>query len=145
MKHKMLIVDDEPDIREIIRYNLEQENYIAIEAENGDEALDQLKNNPDLIILDIMMPGKDGYEVCRKIRSAGNNVSIMFLTAMDREFDEVKALEMGGDDYIVKPFRPKKLLARVNAITRRAKENSEKLKGIIYKTSENHLGNVGSI
>jgi len=103
----ILIVDDEPDIREILRYNLEKEGFAITEAVDGDDALDKLSIDLDLAILDIMMPGKDGYEVCRKIREQGNMVPIVFLTAMDREFDEVKSLEVGGDDYVRKPFSPR--------------------------------------
>ena len=88
-------------------------------ASNGDEALILLKKNPSLVILDVMMPGKDGYEICKHIRSTGSIVPIIFLTAMDREFDEVKGLESGGDDYIRKPFSPALLIARIKSILRR--------------------------
>jgi two-component system alkaline phosphatase synthesis response regulator PhoP len=122
----ILIVDDEPDIREILRYNLEKEGFAITEAVDGDDALDKLSIDLDLAILDIMMPGKDGYEVCRKIREQGNMVPIVFLTAMDREFDEVKSLEVGGDDYVRKPFSPRMLIARVNAILRRIDQINSK-------------------
>ena len=115
----ILIVDDEPDIRAILRYNLEKEGFSITEAVDGNDALDKLSKDLDLAILDIMMPGKDGYDVCRKIREQGNTLPIVFLTAMDREFDEVKGLEVGGDDYVRKPFSPKLLVARINAIFRR--------------------------
>ena len=119
-KNKLiLVVDDEKDIRNIITYNLEKEGMRFIEASNGDEALILLNKNPSLIILDVMMPGKDGYEICKHIRSTGSNVPIIFLTAMDREFDEVKGLESGGDDYIRKPFSPALLIARIKSILRR--------------------------
>ena len=119
-KNKLiLVVDDEKDIRNIITYNLEKEGMRFIEASNGDEALTLLKKNPSLIILDVMMPGKDGYEICKHIRSTGSTVPIIFLTAMDREFDEVKGLESGGDDYIRKPFSPALLIARIKSILRR--------------------------
>lgn len=119
-KNKLiLVVDDEKDIRNIITYNLEKEGMRFIEASNGDEALILLKKNPSLIILDVMMPGKDGYEICKHIRNAGSIVPIIFLTAMDREFDEVKGLESGGDDYIRKPFSPALLIARIKSILRR--------------------------
>ena len=98
----ILIVDDEPDIREILRYNLEKEGFSITEAVDGNDALDKVSKDLDLAILDIMMPGKDGYEVCRKIREQGNTLPIVFLTAMDREFDEVRGLEVGGDDYVRK-------------------------------------------
>ena len=119
-KNKLiLVVDDEKDIRNIITYNLEKEGMRFIEASNGDEALILLKKNPSLVILDVMMPGKDGYEICKHIRSTGSIVPIIFLTAMDREFDEVKGLESGGDDYIRKPFSPALLIARIKSILRR--------------------------
>tara|TARA_B100001079_G_scaffold122061_1_gene104723 strand:- start:2215 stop:2889 length:675 start_codon:yes stop_codon:yes gene_type:complete len=122
----ILIVDDEPDIREILRYNLEKAGFNITEAVTGDDALNKLSKDLDLAILDIMMPGKDGYEVCRKIREQGNTVPIIFLTAMDREFDEVRGLEVGGDDYIKKPFSPKMLIARINAILRRVDQINSK-------------------
>ena len=122
----ILIVDDEPDIREILRYNLEKSGFNITEAVNGDDALDKVSKDLDLAILDIMMPGRDGYEVCRKIREQGNTVPIVFLTAMDREFDEVRGLEVGGDDYVRKPFSPRMLIARINAILRRVDQISSK-------------------
>ena len=127
MKKKLvLIVDDEKDLRKIIRYNLEQEGIASIEASDGSQAIDLLSKNPSLIILDIMMPGKDGYEVCKIIRDNGSTVPIVFLTAMDREFDELKGLEVGGDDYIRKPFSPKILVARINSIFRRIDQINQK-------------------
>ena len=125
-KQTILIVDDEPDIREILRYNLEKAGFNITEAVNGDDALDKVSKDLDLAILDIMMPGRDGYEVCRKIREQGNTVPIVFLTAMDREFDEVRGLEVGGDDYVRKPFSPRMLIARINAILRRVDQISSK-------------------
>ncbi len=122
----ILIVDDEPDIREILRYNLEKAGFNVTEASSGDDALNKLSKDLDLAILDIMMPGKDGYEVCRKIREQGNTLPIIFLTAMDREFDEVRGLEVGGDDYVKKPFSPKMLIARINAILRRVDQINSK-------------------
>ena len=122
----ILIVDDEPDIREILRYNLEKAGFNITEAVNGDDALDKVSKDLDLAILDIMMPGRDGYEVCRKIREQGNTVPIVFLTAMDREFDEVRGLEVGADDYVRKPFSPRMLIARINAILRRVDQISSK-------------------
>ena len=125
-KNPVLIVDDEKDLRKIIRYNLEQEGIASIEASDGNQAIDLLSKNPSLIILDIMMPGKDGYEVCKIIRDNGNTVPIVFLTAMDREFDELKGLEVGGDDYIRKPFSPRILVARINSIFRRIDQINQK-------------------
>jgi len=128
----ILIVDDEPDIREILRYNLEKEGFAITEAVDGNDALDKLSKDLDLAILDIMMPGKDGYEVCCKIREQGNTLPIVFLTAMDREFDEVKGLEVGGDDYVRKPFSPKMLIARINAIFRRIDQINSKGTSICF-------------
>ena len=128
----ILIVDDEPDIREILRYNLEKEGFSITEAVDGNDALDKVSKDLDLAILDIMMPGKDGYEVCRKIREQGNTLPIIFLTAMDREFDEVRGLEVGGDDYVRKPFSPKMLIARINAIFRRIDQINSKGTSICF-------------
>ena len=128
----ILIVDDEPDIREILRYNLEKEGFFITEAVDGNDALDKVSKDLDLAILDIMMPGKDGYEVCRKIREQGNTLPIVFLTAMDRELDEVRGLEVGGDDYVRKPFSPKMLIARINAIFRRIDQINSKGTSICF-------------
>ena len=128
----ILIVDDEPDIRAILRYNLEKEGFAITEAVDGNDALDKLSKDLDLAILDIMMPGKDGYDVCRKIREQGNILPIVFLTAMDREFDEVKGLEVGADDYVRKPFSPKMLIARINAIFRRIDQINSKGTSICF-------------
>ena len=128
----ILIVDDEPDIRAILRYNLEKEGFAITEAVDGNDALDKLSKDLDLAILDIMMPGKDGYDVCRKIREQGNTLPIVFLTAMDREFDEVKGLEVGADDYVRKPFSPKMLIARINAIFRRIDQINSKGTNICF-------------
>ena len=122
----VLIVDDEKDLREIIRYNLEQEGIKSIQASDGDKAIEALNKNPSLIMLDIMMPGKDGYEICKTIRKTGNTVPIIFLTAMDREFDEIKGLDAGGDDYIRKPFSPKLLVARIKSVLRRVDQINQK-------------------
>ena len=128
----ILIVDDEPDIRAILRYNLEKEGFAITEAVDGNDALDKLSKDLDLAILDIMMPGKDGYEVCCKIREQGNTLPIVFLSAMDREFDEVRGLEVGGDDYVRKPFSPKMLIARINAIFRRIDQINSKGTSICF-------------
>lgn len=119
---KILIADDEPDILEIIQYNLQSEGYEVQTAKNGNEAIDQAKRfNPDLIILDIMMPGKNGIEVCNVLRMqpAFNDTLIIFLTALSDEGTEVKGLETGADDFITKPISPKVLVSKVNALFRR--------------------------
>jgi len=119
---KILIADDEPDILEIIQYNLRSEGYEVATAKNGNEAIDLAKKfNPDLIILDIMMPGKNGIEVCKILRMqpAFNDTLIIFLTALSDELTEVKGLETGADDFITKPVSPKVLVSKVNALFRR--------------------------
>lgn len=119
---KILIADDEPDILEIIHFNLQQQGYEVITAKNGDEAIDQAKlTKPDLIILDIMMPGKTGIEVCNILRTQPQfkETLIVFLTAMSDEGTEIKGLETGADDYLTKPISPKVLLSKVNSLFRR--------------------------
>lgn len=119
MKKKILIVDDDPHIREVISFALEQEEMDVWEASNGIEALEQLqKHSPDLVVLDVMMPEMDGLDVCREIRK-NSNVAILFLSARNEEIDRVIGLELGGDDYVAKPFSPRELVARVKAIFRR--------------------------
>lgn len=118
---KILLVDDEKDIVEFLKYNLEQENYDVLVGYNGEEALEKISQKPDLIILDIMMPKMDGYEVCKKIRATKGfeNTPVIFLTAKSGETDEIKGLEIGASDYIQKPISPKKLIARVNSNLRK--------------------------
>ena len=119
---KILIADDEPDILEILSFNLSAEGYQVITARNGDDALEKARQTkPDLIILDVMMPGKNGIEVCNLLRlqPAYNNTLIIFLTAMSDEGAEIKGLETGADDYITKPISPRVLLSKVNALFRR--------------------------
>ncbi len=119
MKKSILIVDDDPHIREVISFALEQEEMEVLDASNGVEALEQLQqHSPDLVILDVMMPEMDGLDVCREIRKS-SNVAILFLSARNEEIDRVIGLELGGDDYVAKPFSPRELVARVKAIFRR--------------------------
>lgn len=118
----ILIADDEPDILEILEYNLSAEGFTVVKAKNGDEALDYAKlHNPDLIILDVMMPRKTGMEVCQILRNQPQFAStlIIMLTALSDEANHVKGLEMGADDYVSKPISPKVLISRVNALLRR--------------------------
>ena len=121
MKPKILLVDDEKDIVEFLQYNLTQEGFKVITAYNGKEALEKMNVNPDLVILDVMMPKMDGYEVCTRIRSMDDykNVPIIFLTAKSSEMDEVHGLNIGADDFIQKPISPKKLVARVKSNLRK--------------------------
>ena len=118
----ILIADDEPDILEILNFNLQSEGYQVINATNGNEAARLAKlHKPVLIILDVMMPGKSGFEVCKILRADKEfeNTIIIFLTALNDESTEIKGLETGGDDYISKPISPKVLISRVNALFRR--------------------------
>lgn len=129
---KILIVDDEPDILEIISYNLTKEGYEISTAKNGIEALEKVASyKPHLVILDIMMPKMDGVEVCKILRSNQeyNDTLIIFLTALSDEPSQIKGLETGADDYVNKPISPKVLVSRVNAIFRRLhKEDGKSLK-----------------
>ena len=116
---KVLIADDEPDILEILKYNLSNEGYEVFTAKDGDEALEKARRNqPDLIVLDVMMPKKTGVEVCQLLRaqSAFKDTLIIFLTAVNDEGTQIKGLETGADDYISKPISPKVFLSRVNAL-----------------------------
>ena len=118
---QILLVDDDPSIRDVVRFALEKDGYQVNEVGNGVAALDAFAaHSPDLIILDIMMPEMDGTEVCRRIRQ-DSQVPIVFLSSRDDEIDRVLGLELGGDDYVTKPFSPRELLARVRAILRRGK------------------------
>lgn len=118
---KILLVDDEKDIVEFLKYNLEQKDFEVSVGYNGEEAIERLADNPDLIILDIMMPKMDGFEVCKKIRATKGfeNTPVIFLTARSGETDEIKGLDIGANDYIQKPISPQKLIARVNSNLRK--------------------------
>jgi len=123
IQRRILVVEDEADIRELIRYNLAQEGFVIEEAADGVQALDRVaRRTPDLIVLDLMLPGLSGLEVCRKLRAAPQtaNLPILVATAKGTEVDRVLGLEMGADDYVVKPFSPRELVARVKALLRRA-------------------------
>jgi DNA-binding response OmpR family regulator len=119
MSTTILIVDDEPAIVDVLTYNLEKAHYRVVIARDGQEALRQVdRERPDLIILDLMLPGMDGLEVCRQIRREGD-LPIIMLTARDEEIDRVVGLELGADDYVVKPFSVRELMARVKTVLRR--------------------------
>ncbi|MCZ6679380.1 MAG: response regulator transcription factor [Candidatus Poribacteria bacterium] len=118
--YKILVVDDEEDIVDLIADYLMGEGYSVVKAYDGAEALDQMRReSPDLILLDVMLPGVDGFEVCRQMR-AESSVPILMVTAKDSDVDKIVGLEIGADDYIPKPFNPRELIARVKAILRRA-------------------------
>jgi two-component system response regulator RegX3 len=117
---RLLVVDDEDAILEFVSYNLKKEGYDVVTAKDGDAALELAAASPfDLVILDIMLPGTDGFEVCRRLRASGD-VPVLFLSARDTELDKVVGLEIGGDDYLSKPFGIRELQARVKALLRRA-------------------------
>lgn len=121
---RILVVDDEASITEFVSYNLRKEGYEVAVAENGDDALALAKMHPfDLVVLDVMLPGIDGYEVCRRLR-VDSSVPVLFLSARDTELDKVVGLEIGGDDYLAKPFGVRELQARVKALLRRAPAGS---------------------
>jgi len=124
-KDKILVVDDEEDIIELVRYNLEREKYDVILAQTGEECLNEAKNqNPSLIVLDLMLPGIDGLETCKILKKdiMTKKIPIIMLTAKADETDVIIGLELGADDYIIKPFSPKILLARIKTILRRSKQ-----------------------
>ncbi|HNR20885.1 MAG TPA: response regulator transcription factor [Bacteroidia bacterium] len=121
-KYKVLIVDDEPDILEFMEYNLRKEGYNVLTAKNGSEAVEKAKREiPQLILLDIMMPVMDGIEACRIMRTqpALNNTVIAFLTARNEEYSQIAGFDVGADDYISKPIKPRVLLSRIKALLRR--------------------------
>jgi len=121
-KKKILIVEDEKDIIEMIEYNLKKEGYDTLSALNGEDAISAAKKaKPDLVILDLMLPGMDGFEVCKILKGNENTarIPIIMLTAKSQEADKVAGLELGADDYITKPFSPRELLARMKAVMRR--------------------------
>ena len=120
MAKKVLIVDDEKAIVDILEYNLQKEDYETLKAYDGAEGLRMIREeNPDLVLLDVMLPEMDGFEVCRTVRTEGNNVPVIMITAREEETDKVFGLENGADDYITKPFSMRELLARVKVNMRR--------------------------
>jgi len=131
MSHTVLIIDDEADIRLLIKYNLEKEGFNVIEAENGVKGIELARlHEPDLILLDVMMPVMDGIETCEKIRKIPELATTMicFLTARSEEYSQIAGLDAGADDYITKPIKPKLLVSRITALLRRKiKSNSTKV------------------
>ena len=127
---KILLVDDEKDIVEFLQYNLESEGFEVIPAYDGEMALSKMEMNPDLIVLDVMMPKMNGYDVCKQIRmnEKYDNIPIIFLTAKTSEFDELKGFDVGADDYVKKPISPKMLVARVKSKLKRSSKLSESTK-----------------
>lgn len=140
MNSKILLVDDEQDIIEFLEYNLTQEGFDVISANNGKQALEQMKQQPDLVILDVLMPQMTGYEVCEKLKSTEEfkNVPVIFLTAKSGETDEIHGLNIGAADFIQKPISPQKLVARVKANLRNS--NSE----VLPNKNENEIS-IGAL
>ena len=141
MKQRILVVDDEPAILELVSYNLKRDGYEVITAADGKSALEMFMNEmPDLGILDLMSPEPDGYEVCKRIR-AQSAVPVIMLTARGEEQDRIRGLDLGADDYVVKPFSPRELLARVRAVLRRSpmvQEDGRLVAGDLVIDSERH-------
>lgn len=125
---KILVVDDDPDILELLRYNLKKEGYSVMVESNGKKALETAKTFiPDLVLLDIMMPDQDGVETCRQMRDIPElyNAFILFLTARSEEYSEVAAFDIGADDYITKPIKPRALMSRISAMFRRGEQKQK--------------------
>jgi two-component system, OmpR family, alkaline phosphatase synthesis response regulator PhoP len=128
MKETILIVEDEKDIVKMLDYNLKKEGYKTLVAHDGEDALDMATTKlPDLILLDLMLPGVDGLEVCKELKSERKTASIpvIMLTAKSQESDKIVGLELGADDYMTKPFSPRELIARIKAVLRRGKEKEK--------------------
>ncbi len=124
---KVLVLEDESSIRSFVVINLKRSGYEPIEAETGEQALEQIRNNPDIrvALLDVMLPDIDGFEVCRRIRTSGSKIGIIMLTAKSQEMDKVTGLMTGADDYVTKPFSPAELTARIDALYRRTGDDAE--------------------
>ncbi|MCT4663404.1 MAG: response regulator transcription factor [Tissierellales bacterium] len=125
--NKILILEDEASIRAFVKINLARNGFEVVEADTGEKALELYKKHKDidLAILDVMLPGIDGLEVCKELRNSNDNMGIIMLTARSQELDKVMALDLGADDYLTKPFSPMELVARVNALLRRVEKKSE--------------------
>jgi DNA-binding response OmpR family regulator len=116
-KPKILVVEDDENIRRFIVINLEREGFDVIETPLGNEALSKAqKENPNLMVLDVMLPDMDGFEVCRRLRDQNSDIAVILLTARGQDMDKIMGLELGADDYLVKPFNPLELVARIRAI-----------------------------
>jgi len=141
-KKSILIVDDDQDIRDLLSYNLQKSGYSVNEAINGFDCLKKIKLiKPDLILLDIMMPDMDGIEVCQKIKLDPKNrdILICFLTARGEDYSQIAALEVGGDDYVTKPIKPKVLISRINAILRRTVKDERAIKDGFYVDNDKYI------
>jgi len=151
-KTTLLVIEDDPDIVELLRYNLEREGFRVLVAMDGERGLaEAARSHPDLVLLDLMLPGLDGLEVCRRLRTqeATRGVPVLVLTAKSEEADVVIGLEMGADDYLTKPFSPRELLARVRALLRRAQRTDEsgktriEMHGLVLDVTRHEVLNQG--
>ena len=143
MSKKILVVDDEQSISTLLQYNLEQAGFSVISAFDGEEGLHScIKEEPDLLVLDLMLPKMDGIEVCKELRQRKIMVPILMLTAKDDEFDKVLGLELGADDYMTKPFSPREVVARVKAILRRSQSQVEHDDKDPNETDQVMIGNL---
>ncbi|WP_439651782.1 response regulator transcription factor [Microvirga puerhi] len=145
--HRVLVVDDDPHIRDVICFALEKAGMMPSVARDGREALIRFREtSPDMVVLDVGLPEADGLEVCRQIRKL-SDVPILFLSARDEEIDRVLGLEIGGDDYVTKPFSPRELVARINVIFRRitARNSRERLDGGVLSRGRLRMDSVGHI
>lgn len=138
---KVLVVDDEPSIVTLLKFNLEKAGYVVITASDGKMGIEKaMEEKPDLIVLDLMLPGMDGMDVCKTLRQEKVKTPILMLTARDDEFDKVLGLELGADDYLTKPFSPREVIARVKAILRRTNMNE-----VAEPTLNNNVIKIGDI
>jgi two-component system alkaline phosphatase synthesis response regulator PhoP len=129
VRPRIILIEDEKDIVELVRYNFRKEGFDLASFASGREALEELRRNPpDLVLLDIMLPDLDGFEICKRLRSEDRlrSLPVIFLTAKGEELDRILGLEIGADDYVVKPFSPRELVARAKAVLRRQERSAEK-------------------
>lgn len=145
-KKDILVVDDDPNVQELIKLYMERENYTIVVSETGEEALEIVSRlQPLAMILDIMLPGMDGWKVLEKLRIQGHTLPVLMLSGRGQEYDKVRGLELGADDYLTKPFSPLELMARIKAVLRRVqpqKEDELQLPGLIINFSR-HTVKVG--
>ncbi|HEX6886303.1 MAG TPA: response regulator transcription factor [Planctomycetota bacterium] len=154
-KPTLLVIEDDPDIVELLRYNLEREGFRVLVSSDGERGLaDAQRHQPDLIVLDLMLPGLDGLEVCRRLRTSDGTraIPVLMLTAKGEESDIVIGLEMGADDYLTKPFSPRECLARVRALLRRAQRGGGEsgrtrveLHGVVLDTTRHEVLSQGEV
>ncbi|GIP32797.1 response regulator transcription factor [Paenibacillus sp. J2TS4] len=131
-RYQVLVVEDDPHIRRFVSINLDQNGFAVTEAALGAEALQSISSHrPDVVVLDIMLPDMDGFEICRKIRESSPDIAVIFLTALGKDLEKIKGLELGADDYIVKPFNPLELIARLRSVLRRTRNRDERSRRVL--------------